>query len=178
MEFGEQFARFVRLNSSGLFATAFLLTGDSHAAEELLQEVFVRMYPKWDKVAAAESPLAYVRRSMVNQFISDHRKATTAALHGFRSVGASSGVDPIEAVLDRSLLSTLLGSLPRKQRAAIVLRYFHDLSDAEIATAIGCRINTVRSLISRGTQSLRSMAVLPQTSVLRAKGGQHHDRSV
>ena len=129
------FADFVRANTSSLLRTGYLLTGSHAAAEELVQDTLVQLYPKWDKVAAAELPLAYVRRSLTNRFINGTRRASY-----------------------REALWSLLRTLPDRQRAALVLRFFHDLPDDEIATALSCRAGTVRSLISRGLATLREQA--------------------
>src|SRR3954454_11715302 len=69
------FAGFVREHTPALVRTAYLLTGNAHAAEELVQDTLVRLYPKWDKVEAADLPLAYVRRAVTNGFINHSRRA-------------------------------------------------------------------------------------------------------
>src|SRR5437763_460474 len=74
------FAGFVRENTSALLRTAYLLTGNASAAEELVQDTLVRLYPKWDKVQAADVPLAYVRRSLTNGFINERRRASSHEL--------------------------------------------------------------------------------------------------
>lgn len=73
---GVGFAAFVRANSGSLFKTAFLLTGSADRAEELLQDTLARLYPRWDRVQAAEAPVAYVRRCVTNGFINSRRGAS------------------------------------------------------------------------------------------------------
>lgn len=152
----DDYAAFVRANSHSLFGTALLLTSDASAAEELLQETLVLLYPKWDRVRAADSQLAYVRRCVVNRFVSSRRtrRHEPAVSHDVAEMW--DGVDALAAVLDRAVLRSLLRSLTPTQRAAIVLRYLHDLPDAEIATTLGRRPVTVRSLISRGLAVMRA----------------------
>lgn len=152
------FADFVRANTSSLLRTGYLLTGSHAAAEELVQDTLVQLYPKWDKVAAAELPLAYVRRSLTNRFINGTRRASyrEALLEFVPDRG--DGRDDVTLLVEREALWSLLRTLPDRQRAALVLRFFHDLPDDEIATALSCRAGTVRSLISRGLATLREQA--------------------
>ena len=152
------FAEFVRANTAALLRTAYLLTGDGGAAEELVQDTLVRLYPKWDRVQGAEKPLAYVRRSVANAFINERRRPASHELR-FDVLPERADVhDATAAVADRDELWPLLRQLPERQRAALVLRYFHDLPDDEIAAALECRAGTVRSLISRGLATLRAAA--------------------
>jgi RNA polymerase sigma-70 factor (sigma-E family) len=155
-ELGEQpFAAFVRAHTRSLFTTAYLLTGDTGHAEELLQDTLVRLYPKWHRVTAAGSPVAYVRRSVVNGFISGRRRSgRIVAIDGLADLAHGSDL-VADAVTDRQLLVHLMRELPARQQAALVLRFFEDLPDAEIAEILGCRPATVRSLISRGLTAMR-----------------------
>ncbi|MEO9239636.1 MAG: SigE family RNA polymerase sigma factor, partial [Jatrophihabitantaceae bacterium] len=140
-----EFSTFVRLNSTALLRAAFLLTGDRLAAEELLQDTFVRLYPQWGRVVGAEVPMAYVRRSLTNNFLNGRRRRAASDVlfadppdHGYEQ-------DLAGSFSDRELVRHLLDELSPKQRAVLVLRFFHDLSDAEIAAEVGCRQGTVRS---------------------------------
>lgn len=149
------FAGFVREHTSALLRTAYLLTGNGHAAEELVQETFVRLYPKWDRVAAAEVPLAYVRRALTNCFLNQRRRASSREQR-YADVPERSDPRDVQAELaDRDEMWTLLQVLPDRQRAAIVLRFYEGLPDDQIAAALDCRLGTVRSLVSRGLAALR-----------------------
>jgi RNA polymerase sigma-70 factor (sigma-E family) len=160
----EHFAAFVRAHSRSLYGTAYLLTGSPHAAEELVQDTLAALYPKWERVAAADSPLAYVRRSLSNRFVSGSRRASARDLGMWELPDAAAPGDLAHAITERRWLWHVLGTLPERQRAALVLRYFHDLPDDEIAAHLDCRVGTVRSLISRGLSSLREDATRsPQT---------------
>ena len=158
MQDTDEFTSFVRAHTAGLLRTAYLLTGDPVSAEELVQDTLVHLYPKWDKVRAADAPLAYVRRSMTNGFVNQRRRPASRELtvETVPDVGAQD-TGPLR-LADRDEIWTLLRTLPERQRAALVLRYFHDLPDAEIADTLSCRAGTVRSLISRGLSAMRAGA--------------------
>jgi RNA polymerase sigma-70 factor (sigma-E family) len=149
------FVDFVRANTSALMRTGYLLTGSTLEAEELVQDTLVRLYPQWRRVENADVPIAYVRRSLTNQFLNQRRRingrerliSTVPSRPGHRSAE--------QDLVDRDAIWTLLQKLGQRQRAALVLRYYEGLNDAEIATALGCRPGTARSLISRGLADLR-----------------------
>lgn len=149
------FADFVAANSRSLYGTAYLLTGNPDNAEDLLQETLSRLYPKWASVAAAESPVAYVRRALANRFVDTTRGRAYRDVAVWELPDSAANIDVATTVANRGAVWQLLGTLPERQRAAIVLRYFHDLPDAEIAAALNCRLASVRSLISRGVAAMR-----------------------
>ncbi len=158
METERGFAGFVRANTAALLRTAYLLTGNACAAEELVQDTLVRLYPKWDKVEVADVPTAYVRRSLTNTFLNERRRPSSRE---FAMDVLPDGKDPFDAAdqfADRDQIWALLRTLPDRHRAALVMRFFHDLPDADIADALGCRLGTVRSLISRGLAKLREQS--------------------
>ena len=153
---GTAFAGFVSAHSRSLFGTAYLLTGSVDAAEELVQDTLASLYPKWDKVEAAQAPLAYVRRALTNHFLSARRSGHGTELALWELPDAAAAGDFAEAVVNRERLWQLLGTVTERQRAALVLRYFHAMSDEDIAHYLGCRAVTVRSLISRGIADMRA----------------------
>lgn len=151
-----EFSPFVRAHSTALLRSAFLLTGDLAAAEDLVQDTFLQLFPRWSRVMAADVPLAYVRRSMTNNFINSRRgRARHEVLfadppeHGYDD-------DLAGPLSDRQLVRGLLAELSPKQRAVLVLRFYCDLSDVQIAADLGCRQGTVRSIISRALALLRA----------------------
>ena len=150
------FAAFVRAHSRSLFGTAYLLTGAGADAEELLQDTLAALFPKWGRVMAAEVPVAYVRRALTNRFVSGTRRPSYRDVAFWQLPDAAAPMDVAEAIADRRWLWQLLGRLPERQGAALVLRYFHDFSDDEIAAHLDCRAGTVRSLISRGLTAMRN----------------------
>jgi RNA polymerase sigma-70 factor (sigma-E family) len=152
-----EFAQFVRTSMPALSRTAFLLTGNRASAEDLVQETFVRLFRRRDWLLAADVPVAYARRALANQFVNDRRRASSREIiladlpETKRSTPDSSG-----DLVERDAMWRLLATLPDRQRVAIVLRFYDDLPDEEIAEALGARLGTVRSLISRGLSALRA----------------------
>lgn len=149
------FASFVREQTRALVRSAYLLTGSVAAAEDLVQETLLRLYPKWDRVMSADAPIAYVRRSLVNSFLNDRRKPSSREVFIDELPERWDERDIGHDVTDRDQVWRLLATLPDRQRAALVLRFFHDLPDEEIARTLGCRVGTVRSLVSRALAALR-----------------------
>ena len=130
-----------------LVRLAYVLTGSREIAEDVVQDSFVRLYNRW---GAAEHPDRYIRQIVVNECRSHHRRSgrerdRRAKLYVVDSTHDRHGVE----------LEDLLMDLPYRQRAAIVLRFYSDLSEAEIADVLGCRPGTVGSLIHRGLERLR-----------------------
>jgi RNA polymerase sigma-70 factor (sigma-E family) len=150
-----EFATFVRVHTPELFRSSYLLTRNTAAAEDLVQDTFTRLYPKWDRVSGADVPLAYVRRSMMNNFVNSRRskRGNEMLLADFPEIVG--GPDPAVRVSDQDLVRRLLDSLPPRSRAVLVLRFFHDQTDAEIAADLGCKPTTVRSIVSRALGTLR-----------------------
>ncbi len=151
-----EFETFVRAESAGLLRTAFLLTGNAVASEDVLQETFLRLYPRWNRVAGARQPRAYVRRSLLNTYLNGIRTRSSTEIASAEIWDRPGRADTEQLVSDRDAVVRLLARLPERQRAAVVLRYFDDLSDRDIARALGCRLGTARSLVSRGLALMRS----------------------
>jgi RNA polymerase sigma factor (sigma-70 family) len=137
----------------GLLRLAVMLTGSPHDAEDLLQVTFERAERHGPRIAAMAAPAAYLRRTMLNAHIkqSQRRQLPTVPISAAVAVPSAGPVDA-----DDELWSSL-ASLPRQQRAALVLRYYEDLPVAEIAPLIGCSPATARSHISRGLGALRAL---------------------
>lgn len=150
------FAEFVEQHTDALLTTAYLLTRDRSAAEELLQDVLVSLYPQWHRVVRADSALAYVRRSVINRYLNQRRRRSGGELPLPSVPEGINRPDFTAGLADRDQVRRALATLPERQRAAIVLRYFYDYSDQQIADAMECRIGTVRSLISRALAGLRA----------------------
>ncbi len=150
------FEDFVRSETAGLLRSAYLLTGSAASAEDVVQETLTRLFPRWSRVQEATYPQAYVRRSLVNTFLNSRRSRSAQEIVVEDVGDRPSPVDLAQGVADSDLVWSLLGRVNERQRAALVLRYFHDWSDADIAQAVGCRTGTVRSLLSRGLTLLRA----------------------
>ena len=155
MDEDRSFVEFTRVNYTSLFRTAVLLTGGLAAGEDLVQETLTRLYPSWWRVDAADFPLAYVRRSLTNGFLTSRRRRSATELVMASVPDVMTRHDASYDVVNRGFAVQLLAHLSQRQRAAIVMRFFHDMDDAEIAASIGCRRVTVRSLVSRGLVSMR-----------------------
>jgi RNA polymerase sigma-70 factor (sigma-E family) len=150
------FERFVREFTPTLYRTAFLLTGNRGDAEELLQDTLARLYPRWDRVMSADKPIAYVQRCVGNRYVSGKRAPSSRSESRWELPDGWDGTDLGETVAVSRTVWQLLATLPHRQRAALVLRYFHDLPESEVAAALGCRPASVRSLVSRGIAAMRA----------------------
>ncbi|WP_436524922.1 SigE family RNA polymerase sigma factor [Actinoplanes sp. HUAS TT8] len=144
-----------------LLRYACMLTGDPHAAEDLVQETMLRVQLHWWRVARSDAPDSYVRRILTNQFIESRRTSwwRRVLLRADPDPVAASTSDHAAENAERDRVWSLLAGLPRRQRAALVLRYYEDLPDQEIADILGCAVGTVRSAISRGLDALRAEMV-------------------
>lgn len=125
---------------------AALMTGSSETAQDLVQDAFVRLHGAWNRV---HEPRAYLRRAVVNACHSHHRR------RGLERRYASAAVPTSNTALGADELADALDALPYRQRTALVLRFYADLSDIDIAAALRCRPGTVASLIHRGLEQLR-----------------------
>jgi RNA polymerase sigma-70 factor (sigma-E family) len=153
----DRFAAYVRERGEHHLRVAVLLTGDWHAAEDLVQASLVKLYRVWPRLDTSADPDAYLRRIMINTHRSWwrarwRREAPTAALPE-RAYG--------EDIADRQALGALvrqaLARIPRQQRAVLVLRYCADLPEAEVAGLLGCTVGTVKTHAHRGLRSLREL---------------------
>ena len=151
------FDEFVQVRGWALLRFAYVLSGDSHLAEDLVQEVLARMHRRWDKVTAMHHPEAYVRTAIVRQYLS-WRRRRSARESILAEVPEPLGLDePQQQVLARDQMWQLLTGLPRAQRAVLVLRFYCDLPDDEIAALLGCGESTVRSQASRALARMRKL---------------------
>ena len=151
------FEEFVVSRQARLFRVAFLLTADRQHAEDLLQSTLERTYQHWRRVAAAETPDAYVHRIMVNLANDWWRSRRHAVVETLKTGVAmrSAGDCGTGQVDQRDLLIRALRRLPAGMRAVLVLRYFEDMSEGETAVVMGCSVGNVKSQASRGLQKLR-----------------------
>ena len=134
---------------------AYLLTGDLDEAEDLLQSAYAKVLPKWTRVAAYDSPDAYVRRVMVNLRTSRWRRLRDREWSTESVPETGRARDLSSLVVESDVLLGALRRLPARQRAAVVLRHWCDLSEAETASVMGCSPGTVKSTTSRGLAALR-----------------------
>jgi RNA polymerase sigma-70 factor (sigma-E family) len=154
---GEQFREFVQRRAAPLHRTAYLLCGDWHLADDLVQEALAKTYRHWARVQRADSPDAYVHRILVNETNRHWRRQKGVATTGHEPATdeAVSGDATNEIVRRDGLLRALL-ALPTRQRATIVLRYLEGLTERETATALRCSNGTVKSQTSRALTALKT----------------------
>ena len=149
------FDSYVRSHSPALLRLAYLLAGDHHRAKDLVQATLTKMLPRWDRVADRGDPHAYVRTVMLHTALGWRRRKWEAE----RPIGdfpdRPANRDPAAAVDDRERLRRALLRLPPRQRAAVVLRHYEDLSEAQAAAAMGCSVGTVKTHTARGLDQLR-----------------------
>jgi RNA polymerase sigma-70 factor (sigma-E family) len=146
----QRFAEFFRIRRASAARAAYLLVGDKHAAEELAQEGMVRLYAAWPRLRSEEAAVAYLNKTMFREYL--------RAKNRHRTTGDDFLPDrPAPVVGDKELrmdLARLLETLPSRQRATIVLRYYLDLPVDEVARVLGCTTGTVKSQTSKALASL------------------------
>ena len=166
MNVDQDFAEFVAARWAALYRLSYLLAASPAAAEDLLQTSLEKAYVRWGRIGGMEHAEAYVRRIIANTYLSGRRRAWVREEPRDRMPESANSVEV--ALLDRALLWPLVCALPARQRAVIVLRYYEDLSEAEIATTLGCARGTVKSQSSAAMRSLRR--ALAAAGVLEAVG--------
>jgi len=156
---------FVDASLAGLSRYALMLAGDPHTAQDLVQETMVRARERWHRVSVTASPERYVRRMLTNLYIDWHRAPWRRRVH-LRADPAEWAVpdDHAQRAADRDEIWQALTALPRQQRAAVVLRYYEDRADQEIADILGCSVGAVRGYISKALSTLRARAGAAQLS--------------
>jgi len=142
-----RYVKFVQGRYAALYRTAFLLTGNHHTAEDLVQTTLTKVYLSWGRVMRADRPESYVRRVLANEAISFHRRRWTREVPSdipaeLARAGVQAG--PEENVVDTQAVWQALGKLTARQRAVVVLRYYEDLSEAEIAHVLDIAPGTVK----------------------------------
>ena len=161
----EGFREFVLARSPALLRTAWMLTGDAQLAEDLLQTALAATWPHWGRVRSGQ-PDAYVRKVMVRTYGSWWRR---------RWRGEQPSAQPPETAADdafagadeRVALARALAGLPLRQRQVVVLRYFEDLPEREVAALLDCSVGTVKSQASRGLDKLRAALESPRVEEAR-----------
>ena len=160
--FGEplvDFEEFVAARGQALWRTAWLLTGDAHKAEDLVQTALMKCWRRWSEIERHESAEAYVRRALVTTYTDWWRRKWTGE-HPTEVLPAGAHADPL--LERRRDLLDALARLPRGQRAVLVLRYFEDLTEAQTAETLGVTVGTVKSQTSRALHTLRASSLLAE----------------
>jgi RNA polymerase sigma-70 factor (sigma-E family) len=152
-----EFEAYAALRWPACFRSAYLLTGDRGMAEDLVQTALSSCFVAWPGLRAREAADAYVRKAMLNTFLSWRRRCSwgretlTAVLPEPITADDSARVD------EHQRLHDALAKLPARQRAVVVLRFYDDLGVQEVATAMGCSVGTVKSQTSDGIRKLRAL---------------------
>lgn len=158
-----RFDEFVAARGADLWRSAWLLTGDAHKAEDLVQAALLKCWRRWDSIAADGSVEGYVRRTLVTTYTDWWRRkwnAETPSDAVPEEVKAASQADETVVLAERRDLLAALATLTRGQRAVLVLRYFEDLTEAETAATLGVSVGTVKSQAARAMTALRSSPLL------------------
>ncbi len=155
----EEFRAYVAGRGAALLRTAVLITGDRGLAEDLVQTALIRTYGAWGRIRRREAVDAYTRRVMVTTYVNWwHRKWRGELPTG--ELPEQPVADAFSRVEDGLSLRDALGRLPKRMRAVVVLRYYDDLPDPEIAAILGCSAGTVRSQAARALAKLRADGAL------------------
>lgn len=155
----DEFTEFVAARSAQLVRTAFLLCGDRHKAEDLVQITLTKLYLAWPRVDRLGGVDAYARRILVRASIDESRRPWRRERPGYDPASGITGPAATEShppVDERSAVLVALRGLPTRQRAAVVLRHWHDLSVDETAALMHCSTSAVKTHCARGLERLRA----------------------
>jgi RNA polymerase sigma-70 factor (sigma-E family) len=162
-----RFEEFAATRLPAVLRFAGVLTADRALAEDVVQEVLIRASKRWDRLQTLDQPELYVRKMIVNEYLSWRRRNWRLLPTGTAiETGDRASPDYAREHAERDALLTELGKLPRRQRAVLVLRYYQGLSDSEIAGVLGCTPGTVRGYASRALAALR-VEMSPNASVIK-----------
>jgi RNA polymerase sigma-70 factor (sigma-E family) len=169
----EAFGAYVAGRAAAMRSTAYLLCGDWHHAEDLVQMAFTKLYLAWNRVARHEVLDAYMRRIVVRCYLDELRR-------GWRRERATATLpDTLEAAQgnpdDRVMLLRALAAVPPRQRAVLVLRYWEDLDIDATARVLGCSPGTVKSQTNRGLATLRGLLDVPALTARDGRKGRDQD---
>ena len=151
MEFGE----YVAARGPALERFAYVLTGDPHLAQDLVQTALLKAYRRWRRVSRVEHPDAYVRRIVTTSYL-DWRRRRSSSEAPVGVLPEHGGPDLADGVVERDQLRRALAGLTPRQRTVLVLRHYEGLDDAAIAGLLRCGEGSVRTHASRGLQRLRA----------------------
>ena len=154
------FEEFVVARGGALLRFGYLLTGDRHLAEDLVQEALLHAYRRWSAIESTDSPEPYVRKAVLRGYLSWRRRRSSTEIavgEPLERVPPGERTDTmVERIAEREAMWLLLHRLPRRQRAVVVLRYYEDLPDAAIAELLGCAPATVRVHAFKALGALRA----------------------
>jgi RNA polymerase sigma-70 factor (sigma-E family) len=154
------FEAFVRSQTRPLLGLATAMSGDPALAEDLVQDVLLKIHGRWERIAALDDPPSYVRRMLVNEYLSWRRKWSRVlpVASPDPSWELDDAPDHATTYADRTVLAAQIRRLTRRQRTVLALRFYGGLDDREIAETLGCSESSVRSHASRALAALRAHA--------------------
>jgi RNA polymerase sigma-70 factor (sigma-E family) len=153
----EGFSDYVAGQRSALVRLAYLLTGDVHAAEDLVQTALVRVWPRWARASKGPNVHAYVRKTLLTVFLNWPRRLPSRNVSD-PDFELEDPRNAFQQVDEAELVMRYLRQLPPRQRAVIVMRYYADLSEADAADLLGCATGTVKSQTAKALAKLRALA--------------------
>ena len=152
-----------------LHRTAYLLCGDTHRADDIVQATLTALYVQWKRVTAADNVDGYVHKILIRRYLDERRLRWARVRLGETPAHVASVEAAERGIVERDELITALRALPKGQRAVVVLRYFGDLSVEATAEALKCSVGNVKSQCARGLATLRA-ALPPQGQVSTGQG--------
>ena len=159
-------AEFAATHGLALTRFAFVLCGDRGFAEDLVQDTYLALYRRYGETVSIDAPVAYARRAIVNAYVSRGRRRSSSELSSAEL--PDFGVE-LTTHDEQDAMWRVLAHLPDRQRAVLVLRYYVDLTDREIAKVLGATEGTVRSLAARAFAALREHPALNPNSAEDAR---------
>ncbi|HEV7710917.1 MAG TPA: SigE family RNA polymerase sigma factor [Asanoa sp.] len=167
----DEYAWFVRARSHALLRSAYLLTGDQHLAEDLVQEALARTHRAWSRLRETGNAEAYARRTMYHLQVSvwRRRKVTEVLPGDLPEPRDRHGQDDPESITRRMTVERALRSLSPRQRAVVVLRYFEDHTEVEAAETLGVSVSTIKTQTGRALERLRKL--VPELMEFRTTEG-------
>jgi RNA polymerase sigma-70 factor (sigma-E family) len=159
----QSYCDYVVARRPALIREAYLLVGDVHLAEDLVQTALAKAYVAWHRVAASHAPDAYVRGILINTNISRRRRRRVSEV--LTAMPTDQPTDQVQApglAVESAVVIQALMALPQRQRAAIVLRFWDDLPESAVAELMGCSVGTVRTHTARAMARLRTLPELRQ----------------
>jgi RNA polymerase sigma-70 factor (sigma-E family) len=149
------FEEFADTRLPAVLAFAAVLTGQRATAEDLAQEVLIRACDRWDQIGRMDRPDLYLRKMVLNEFLSWRRRSWRLIPAPDTDLPGASMPDHAAGYAEHAAMLAEIARLPRRQRAVLVLRYYEDRSDSEIAELLGCAPGTVRAYASRALATMR-----------------------
>lgn len=169
-----EFAEFFGRTWPFLFRTTYAVAGDVGSAEDALQSAYAKAYASWRRVRAADDPQAYVRRMAINELLGTRRRAWWKSERSVADPSPTASLSSHEpSVVERDEMWSIVSALPPRQRAVIVLRYYEDFSEAQIADTLGCSRGTVKSQASAALATLRAAGIGLTEPAASPMAGEH-----